>query len=76
MFAHPAILRPFNTDLDECNGYGTKMCTRNHHVPIAESQHYVINPTNPCGAFDNCIEDRLHVRRRAVMIPSTSAVAV
>ena len=65
MFAHPAIFRPLNTDLDESNGYGAKMSARNHSVPLAESQHHVINPTNPGSALDDGIEDRLHVRGRA-----------
>src|SRR5262245_18013483 len=49
------------------NGYGyrTKVSTENHCVPLAESQHCVIDPTNPCCALDDGIEDRLHVRRRA-----------
>ena len=34
-------------------------------VPLAESQHQIINPTNPRRALDDRIEDRLHVRRRA-----------
>ena len=41
------------------------MSPRNHSVPFAESQHHVINPTNPRRALDDGIEDRLHVRRRA-----------
>ena len=41
------------------------MSPRNHHVPLAESQHYVIDPTNPRGALDDGVEHRLHVRRRA-----------
>ena len=41
------------------------MSPRNHPVPFAESQHHVINPTNPGGALDDGVEDRLHVRRRA-----------
>ena len=41
------------------------MGPRNHTVPLAESQHHVINPTNPGGALDDGVEDRLHVRRRA-----------
>ena len=32
---------------------------------LAESQHHVINPTNPRRALDDGVEDRLHVRRRA-----------
>ena len=30
-----------------------------------ESQHHVINPTNPRGALDDRVEHRLHVRWRA-----------
>ena len=41
------------------------MSPRNHNVPFAESQYHVIDPTDPRGAFDDGIEDRLHVRRRA-----------
>ena len=41
------------------------MSPRNHSVPLAESQHHIINPTNPGGALDDGVEDRLHVRGRA-----------
>ena len=41
------------------------MSPQNHGVPLAESQHHVINPTNPRGALDDRVEDRLHIRRRA-----------
>ena len=41
------------------------MSPRNHDVPLAESQHHVIDPANPCRALDDGIEHRLHVRRRA-----------
>ena len=41
------------------------MSPRNHRVALAESQHHIINPTNPRRALDNGVEDRLHVRRRA-----------
>ena len=41
------------------------MSPRNHTVPLAESQHHVINPTNPGCALDDGVEHRLHVRRRA-----------
>ena len=30
-----------------------------------EAQHHVIDPANPRGAFDDGVEDRLHVRGRA-----------
>ena len=65
MLAHPSILWLIDTDLDAADGYGTKMSPRNRSVSLAESQHHVIDPTNPCGALDDGIEDRLHVRRRA-----------
>ena len=32
-------------------------------VPLAESQQHIINPTNPRGALDDGVEDRLHVGR-------------
>ena len=41
------------------------MSPRNHDVPLAESQHHVIDPTNPRRALDDGVEHRLHVRRRA-----------
>ena len=41
------------------------MCPQTITVPLVESQHHVINPTNPRGALDDGVEDRLHVRRRA-----------
>ena len=34
-------------------------------VALAKSQHHVINPTNPRGALDDGVEDRLHIRGRA-----------
>ena len=65
MLAHPAKLWLINTDLDAANGYGTKMSPRNHSVSLAESQQHVINSTNPGGALDDGVEDRLHVGGRA-----------
>ena len=65
MLAHPAKLWLIDTDLDAANGYGTKMSPRNHNVPLAESQHHVIDPTNPRGALDDGVKHRLHVGRRA-----------
>ena len=41
------------------------MSPRNHSVPLMESQHHVINPTNPGGALDDGVKDRLHIRGRA-----------
>ena len=41
------------------------MSPHDHSVPLVKSQHHVINPTNPRGALDDGVEDRLHVRGRA-----------
>ncbi len=41
------------------------MSPRNHSVPLAESQHHVIDPANPRRALDDGVEHRLHVGRRA-----------
>ncbi len=65
MLADPAKLWRVNTDLRAVNRHGTKMSPCNHIVPLVESQHYIIDPTNPRGALDDGVEDRLHVRRRA-----------
>ena len=40
------------------------MSPRNHIVPLVEPQHHVINATNPGGALDDGVEDRLHIRGR------------
>src|SRR5262249_5602334 len=67
ILANPAKLWRVNTDRDAARGYGdgTKMSPPNQTVPLAESQHHVINPTNPGRALDNGIEDRLYIRGRA-----------
>src|SRR5262249_3927572 len=65
MFAYPAKLWRIHTYLEAKKGYGTKMSTRNHSVSLAESQHHVIDPTDPCRALNDSIQDRLHVRGRA-----------
>ena len=41
------------------------MGSRNRFVPLVESEDHVINATNPSGALDDGIQDRLHVRGRA-----------
>ena len=41
------------------------MSPRNHLVPVAESEHHVINPANPRRALDDGVEHRLHVCGRA-----------
>src|SRR5262249_37929957 len=52
---------------DLCAGcwYATKMSPDCHHVLLAQSQHDVIDSTNPGGALYDCIEHRLHVSGRA-----------
>ena len=40
------------------------MSPDDHTIPLNEPQHHVIDPANPCGALDDGVEDRLHVRRR------------
>ena len=65
MRAHPGKPWVVNIDLGAASGYGTKMSPHNHHVPLPESQHHVINPTNPSGALDDGVEYRLHIGRRA-----------
>src|ERR1041385_7422890 len=65
MFTHPVKAWIFRTDLYEDMRYGTKVSPRNHGISLAESQHYVIDSTHPCGALDDGIEHRLHVRGRS-----------
>src|SRR5215510_3617995 len=62
MLANPANLWLICTDLGAGNGYGTKMSPRDPNVPHVKSQRHIIDPTNPCGALHNGIEDWLHVR--------------
>src|SRR4030095_16145129 len=64
MLAHPDKLRRIHTNFDGPDGYGTIVSSHGQHVSLLESQHYIINPTNPCRAFDDGVEDRLHVRGR------------
>ena len=40
------------------------MRSRKENRDPQQTQHHVINPTNPRGALDNRVEHRLHVRRR------------
>ena len=67
MVAHPTMLWLMYTDLATSNGYGqgTKMSAENQCVPFAESQHQVINPTNPGRALNDGVKHRLYVGRRA-----------
>src|SRR5215470_1164676 len=65
LLAQPARYRLVDTDLDTALGYRTKMRPPNHSIALSKPQHHIINPTNSRGAFDDGIEDRLHVRRRA-----------
>src|SRR6266480_3261394 len=65
MFTHPVKPWIITTDLHTDMRYRTKMSARNHSTAFAESQHHVINSTNPGGTLHDGIENRLHVRRRA-----------
>src|SRR5262249_19506629 len=62
---HPAKMWLINTYLTELGWHGTKMGARNNHGPFAESQGQILDPTNPRRAFDDGVEDRLHICRRA-----------
>src|SRR5262249_29422549 len=64
MLVHPTISWIINTDLYEASDYWyrTYSSPRDQTVPFAESQRHVVNPTHPCGAFDDRIQHRLHVR--------------
>ena len=67
MLAHPLNLRLININLRAGirYRYGTEMSPWSHGGSFPESQHYIINPTNPSSALDDGIEHRLDVRRRA-----------
>src|SRR5262245_29291901 len=67
LFAHPANPGLINIELVDANGYGyrTKMSPQKHRVSFAESQHCIIDPTNPRGALNDGVEDRLHIGGRA-----------
>src|SRR5262249_40840680 len=58
-----------HTDFGTSNGYRTEMSVGNQSLPLAESQHHIINTTNPCRAFDDRIEHRLNIRGRAADDP-------
>jgi hypothetical protein len=65
MLAHPVNLWRIRTDLLSAYANRTKMSPLQRGVSLVETQYYVIDPTNPRGALDDGIENRLHVRRRA-----------
>src|SRR5262245_32536580 len=65
MLMHPTIPWLIHADFDAGSWYGTKMRPRNHTVSFVKSQHHVINLTNPGGALDDGVKDRLDVSRRA-----------
>ena len=46
-------------------GTGPKCARGTITLPSYESQHHIVDATNPGRALDNSVEDRLHVRRRA-----------
>src|SRR5688500_11382645 len=61
MLTYPANPWVIDTDRDMASGYGTKWRSRNHSVPLAESQPQVIDPANPRCALDDSIKHRLNV---------------
>ena len=65
MFAHPTIFRYVSINFWAAHNHSSKVSAQNHGISLAQSQQYVVNATNPRSAFDNRIENRLHVRRRA-----------
>src|SRR5262249_11052509 len=67
MLPHPPILGIIHRDLNRAirYWYGTKMSSRNHHIPIAKSQHQVINTTNASSTFNDGVKHRLHISGRA-----------
>src|SRR5215203_2233986 len=65
MIAHPAKARIVDADLSTANGYRAIVRPRNHDVPLVESQHYIIDPTNLRRTLDDGVKHRLHVSRRA-----------
>src|SRR4030095_10249529 len=67
MLPNPAIFWRINTDLYAAwrSGYRTKMGARKHTAALAQSQRNIIDSTHLCGALDDCVEHRLHIRRRA-----------
>src|SRR5262252_1028780 len=64
MLAHPTNMWRIDTDLNAVRGHGTKMSHRNQSVVLIESQHNIVNSTNPRGALDDGVEHRLHLGGR------------
>ena len=65
MLAHPANCGASIPISTPGTGTGPKWARTNHDVSLAESQHHIVNPTNPRSALDDGVEDRLYIRRRA-----------
>jgi hypothetical protein len=67
MLANPAKMRLIDANFHAANSYrhGTDMGTRNHGVPLAQSQHHIINSTNPSRALNDGIKNWLRIGRRA-----------
>ena len=55
-----------DTDLGGGRSVSEPKCARETiSFPSRSRRHHIIDPTNPRGALDDGVEDRLHVRRRA-----------
>src|SRR5262249_55522178 len=69
VLTQPRVQWCVHIGLDVPNWYGTKMSPCNHYVTVAKAEDHIVYPTNLCRAFDDRIEDRLHICRRAADNP-------
>ena len=53
MLAHPPKKWLIDIDLEPAHWNGAKVGPRNHSLTLAESENYVVNPTNPGRALDD-----------------------
>ncbi len=65
MLADPTVLWFIDTYIGAARWYRTEMAPHGHSVPLAESQHHVIDSTNLGRALNDGVEDRLYVGGRA-----------
>src|SRR5262244_3656329 len=61
---HPTEQLRVNANLDRAMMYGAKMSPGNHDISRTKPKMYIVDPTNPGGAFNNGVEHRLHIRGR------------
>ena len=65
MLAHPFKTRVISADIKFADRHGTEVRSWDHHAAIIESQHHIVDATNPRRALHDGVQDRLHVGRRA-----------